>query len=128
MDEEEESFCGLVGEEVEEEKQIVLLIDFQKLVTKTVKCEQREVLGLIDSGASISVMSPEIKEKWGVVTKPWPGKPVRMANGATVMPEGKAWVTIEDEGRQATGWVTVMELSKGIQLLIGTDMIRKFGS
>ena len=90
MDEEEESFCGLVGEEVEEEKQIVLLIDFQKLVTKMVKCEQREVLGLIDSGASISVMSPEIKEKWGVVTKPWTGKPVRMANGAAVMPEGKA--------------------------------------
>ena len=34
---------------------------------------------------------------------------------------------MKSKADSATGWVTVMELSKGIQLLIGTDMIRKFG-
>ena len=96
---------------------LFFLNPYRCVVTKSVRCEGVEIEALIDTGAGISVVSPNFAEKIEARVTNWEGLIIRMANGTPVTPAGKTKITIEENGKKIKGEVVVLELGGNIDLL-----------
>jgi predicted aspartyl protease len=96
----------------------------QNLIIKKVTCCNLEVESVVDTGAGISVISPELSDRLRLKSYGWEGRFVLLANGQKVYP--KTWVnlpiTVED--RQIVIQPVVMDIN-GFDLLLGNDALRQ---
>lgn len=111
----------------ENDEYVVHRINTGALVSKSVKCENVWVDALIDTGAGISVISPQLAERLQLATTGWTGSTIRKANGSKAEPAGKTTISITDGNNTATATVLVMKCSEDIDLLVGTDLLQQFG-
>ena len=111
----------------ENDEYVVHRINTGALVSKSVKCENVWVDALIDTGAGISVISPQLAERLQLATTGWMGSTIRKANGSKAEPAGKTTISITDGNNTATATVLVMKCSEDIDLLVGTDLLQQFG-
>ncbi|KAI9565174.1 hypothetical protein GHT06_008951 [Daphnia sinensis] len=73
---------------------------------------------VIDTGAAVTVISPELLKKTQFVQQPWDGSGIILANGSRVMPLGAAEILSK---------AIVMAMS-GMELSMGNDFLKQFGS
>ncbi|KAK4021536.1 hypothetical protein OUZ56_003451 [Daphnia magna] len=62
-------------------EQPILRLDFSKLIREEVTCGTRQVMAVVDTGAALTVISPELPRASQFVMRPWDGPWVVMANG-----------------------------------------------
>ncbi|KZR96362.1 Uncharacterized protein APZ42_009339, partial [Daphnia magna] len=68
---------GMVStDEDEAEEPTVLLIDSSRLITETVTCQGVDIRAVIDTGAVVSVASPELQRKLQRERVEWDGPSV----------------------------------------------------
>ncbi|KZS06576.1 Uncharacterized protein APZ42_029913 [Daphnia magna] len=92
---------GMVStDEDETEESTVLLIDSSLLFTEVVTCQGMNIRALIDTGAVVSVASPELQRKLQAKRSEWDGPSVVMVNGQKAPPIGAIELEIEHQGNQ----------------------------
>ena len=106
--------------------QPVLLLDFSKLVTESVFCGSQNVLAVVDTGAAVTVISPQLQQRTEFALCPWVGPRIVMANGVTATPLGSATISIQYFKGTARGVAVVLKMD-GIDLLFGNDFLKQFG-
>ncbi|KZS07239.1 Uncharacterized protein APZ42_029099, partial [Daphnia magna] len=82
---------------------------------------------VIDIGATVTVISPELLKKTQFVQQPWDGSGIILANGSRMMPEGAAEILVTHKNRSVKGKAIVMGMS-GMELLMGNSFLKQFGS
>ncbi|KZS18244.1 Uncharacterized protein APZ42_015662 [Daphnia magna] len=98
---------GMVStDEDETEEFAVLLIDSSRLITEVVTCQGMNIRAVIDTGAVVSVASPELQRKLQAKRSEWDGPSVVME-------------------KRASGRVIVLKM-KGIELLLRNDFLSQF--
>ena len=95
-----------------------LKFDCSRLVTDEVKCGPESVLAVVDTGAAVTVISPQLLEKTQFRASPWTGPRIIMANGSPAHPIGSAHIAITHRNRSASGEAVVMGMT-GIDGMIG---------
>ena len=104
----------------------ILHVDFSRLVTEVVECGAASVLAVVDTGAAVTVISPQFLEKTRFRSRPWNGPRIIMANGSPSHPIGSAHIIITHRNGSASGEAVVMGMT-GIDLLLGNDFLKQFG-
>lgn len=82
----------------------------------------KTVRALVDTGATYTVIPPELADDIGVVKTPWVDK-VRLADGRTIEAE-RIGAHIQILDRATTVWVLVMDTQEA---LIGADTLESLG-
>ncbi|KZR95654.1 Uncharacterized protein APZ42_010496, partial [Daphnia magna] len=82
---------------------------------------------VIDTGAAVTVISPDLLKKTQFIQQPWDGSGIILANGSRVMPLGAAEILVTHKNRSVKGKAIVMAMS-GMELLMGNDFLAQFGS
>lgn len=82
----------------------------------------KAVRALVDTGATYTVISPELADEIGVVKTPWVDK-VRLADGRTIEAE-RIGARIQILDRATAVWVLVMDTP---EVLIGADTLESLG-
>ena len=95
------------------------------LVLKKVLCNEREVEAVIDTGAAVTVISPQLAQNLACSLAAWDGPKIIMANGEEGVELGQTELTIADGDRKAEGKALVMKM-KGVDLLLGNSFLRQF--
>jgi transposase InsO family protein len=95
------------------------------LVFKKVSCNNRIIEAVIDTGAAVTVISPQLAESMGCTITNWDGPKIVMANGAEEAELGQTHLTIVDGTQKAVGKALVMKM-KGVELLMGNSFLRQF--
>ena len=103
-----------------------MLLDVSKLITSNVLCGSVAILAIVDTGAAVTVISPELLAKAGFQLKAWTGPRILMANGTPASPVGSAEITVRHENGSAKGLAVVFKM-EGIDLLLGNDFLKQFG-
>ncbi|KAI9552626.1 pol polyprotein [Daphnia sinensis] len=96
-----------------------------RLIKETVKCGKVAATALIDTGAAVTVISPELLEKTEFVKKPLNGPKIRLVNGQTLSPQSSADIVVTHRGITIKGNAIVMPMS-GFELLLGNDFLQQF--
>ena len=96
-------------------------------MTDEVKCGPESVLAVVDTGAAVTVISPQLLEKTQFRASPWTGPRIIMANGSPAHPIGSAHIAITHRNGSASGEAVVMGMT-GIDLLLGNDFLKQFGN
>jgi hypothetical protein len=95
------------------------------LVLKKVLCNKQEVEAVIDTGAAVTVISPQLAQNLACSLAAWDGPKIIMANGEEGVELGQTELTIADGDRTAEGKALVMKM-KGVDLLLGNSFLRQF--
>ncbi|KZS10694.1 Uncharacterized protein APZ42_024785 [Daphnia magna] len=111
---------------VQEEKHL-LNFDGTNFIKEPVFCGEVNATAVIDTGAAVTVTSPELLKKTQFVQQPWNGSGIILANGSRVMPEGAAEILVTLKNRSVKEKAIIMAMS-GIELLMGNDFLKQFGS
>jgi predicted aspartyl protease len=112
---------------VERNKELpILKLDFSKLVREEVTCGKRRVMAVVDTGAALTVISPELLQESQFVLRPWIGPRVVMANGEPATLMGAATISVNHEMGTATGEAVVFQMD-GIDLILGNDFLKQYG-
>ncbi|KAI9565302.1 hypothetical protein GHT06_009090 [Daphnia sinensis] len=112
---------------VQEEKHL-LNFDGTNLIKEPVFCGEVKTTAVIDTGAAVTVISPELLKKTQFVQQPWDGSGIILANGSRVMPLLEAAeILVTHKDRSVKGKAIVMAMS-GMELLMGNDFLKQFGS
>ncbi|KZS13083.1 Uncharacterized protein APZ42_021817 [Daphnia magna] len=82
---------------------------------------------VIDTGAAVTVISPELLKKTQFVQQPWDGSGIILVNGSRVMPEGAAEILVTLKNRSVKGKAIVMAMSE-MELLMVNHFLQQFGS
>ncbi|KZR96164.1 Uncharacterized protein APZ42_009659, partial [Daphnia magna] len=90
-----------------------------------VRCGEITATALIDTGAAVTVISPELLEKTEFVKKPLVGPKIRLVNGQTLSPQSTADIVVTHRGKTIKGNAIVMPMS-GFELLLGNDFLQQF--
>jgi predicted aspartyl protease len=104
----------------------ILKLDFSKLVREEVTCGKRRVMAVVDTGAALTVISPELLQESQFVLRPWIGPRVVMANGEPATLLGAATISVNHIRGTATGEAVVFQMD-GIDLILGNDFLRQYG-
>ncbi|KZR95642.1 Uncharacterized protein APZ42_010518 [Daphnia magna] len=111
---------------VQEEKHL-LNFDGTNLIKEPVFCGEVNATAVIDTGAAVTVISPELLKKTQFVQQPWSGSGIILSNGSRVMPEGAAEILVTHKNRSVKGKAIVMAMS-GIEFLMENNFLKQFGS
>ncbi|XP_045034364.1 uncharacterized protein LOC123475563 [Daphnia magna] len=111
-------------EEIKE--QPILRLDFSKLIREEVTCGTRQVMAVVDTGAALTVISPELLRASQFVLRPWDGPRVVMANGEQATLMGAATISVNHKMGTATGEAVVFGMD-GIDLILGNDFLKQYG-
>ena len=84
-------------------------------------CNEREVEAVIDTGAAVTVISPQLAQNLACSLAAWDGPKIIMANGEEGVELGQTELTITDGDRKAEGKALVMKM-KGVDLLLGNKV------
>ena len=96
------------------------------LVIQQVVCNGLEINAIIDTGASLSAISPALLKRFNSEGKTYNGPLLIMASGQEVKPEKEFDIIIEHpSGATAKATVAVLELT-GEHLLLGNDILQQF--
>ena len=96
------------------------------LVIQQVVCNGLEINAIIDTGASLSAISPVLLKRFNSEGKTYNGPLLIMASGQEIKPEKEFDIIIEHpSGATAKATVAVLELT-GEHLLLGNDILRQF--
>lgn len=102
--------------------------DRSNLVFSKVICRNNHVEAIIDTGAGITVISPEFCKYLNLVPKKqWEGPKLLMANGSIVCPEGSVTLEIIITGIPVYVEAAVLPIN-GYKLLLGNDALRQLES
>jgi hypothetical protein len=104
----------------------ILKLDFSKLVREEVTCGKRRVMAVVDTGAALTVISPELLQESQFVLRPWIGPRVVMANGEPATLLGAATISVNHIRGTATGEAVVFQMD-GIDLILGNVFLRQYG-
>jgi predicted aspartyl protease len=107
-------------------EQPILKLDFSKLIREEVTCGTRQVMAVVDTGAALTVISPELLKESQFVMRPWDGPRVVMANGEQATLMGAATISVNHEMGTATGEAVVFGMD-GIDLILGNDFLKQYG-
>ena len=103
------------------------LIDRTKLVMKWVKCFGLDVETIVDTGAGICVISPQLCSRLSLKIKSsWKGGQILTSDGTPITPEGSAELVLMIDGQRIRVEAAVFEIN-GFDLLLGNDALRKLG-
>ena len=80
---------------------------------------------VIDTGAAVTVISPQLAQNLACSLAAWDGPKIIMANGEEGVELGQTELTIADGDRKAEGKALVMKM-KGVDLLLGNSFLRQF--
>ena len=81
---------------------------------------------MVDTGAAVTVLSPQLLQRTEFALCPWVGPRIVMANGVTATPLGSATISIHHLKGTARGVAVVLQMD-GIDLLLGNDFLKQFG-
>ena len=113
-----------------EKSHTVLKIDFSRMIWERVtvfsSVTSTPVQAVIDTGAAVSVITPELCTSLAMVPKPWTGPSLVMANGSPATPLGAVHLIVSNPRGRAEGSVIVIEMD-GMTLLLGNDLLKQFG-
>ena len=101
-------------------------LDFSKLIREEVTCGKRRVMAVVDTGAALTVISPELLHESQFVLRPWNGPRDVMANGEPATLMGAATISVNHEMGTATGEAVVFRMD-GIDLILGNDFLKQYG-
>lgn len=103
-------------------------VDRSNLVFTNVECSGRVVEAIVDTGAEITIISPECSKLLNVKVNPeWEGPALRMGNGAIERPKGS--VALEIFINKFPVYVTAAVLSiNGFDLLLGNSALRQLSA
>ena len=100
-------------------------IDGSKLVFTTVKCQNRMFEAIVDTGAEISVISPETCKLLKLsATQDWDGPLLVMANGTQTKPEGSINLEIIVGTIPVNVKAAILSIN-GFDLLLGNNALRQ---
>jgi predicted aspartyl protease len=98
-------------------------MDRTKLVMKWVKCFGLDVKTIVDTGAGICVISPQLCSKLSIKTKSsWKVGQILTANGTPIIPERSAELVLMIDGQRILIEAAVLEMN-GFDLLLGNDVL-----
>jgi len=100
----------------------IFRVDFSRLITEEVTCTGKTISAIVDTGAAISVITPQKVSELGLEISPWDGPGVTMANGQRGDPLGAVYVDIETTQGRVTGKILVMKMDE-VNLLLGNDLL-----
>ena len=107
------------------QKPTVLKIDFSRMIWEKITVLSAivaiPVRVVIDTGAAVSVITPDLCTTQSLVPTPWNG-PSLMANGSPATPLGAVHLIVSNARGRAEGSVIVMEMD-GMALLLGNDLL-----
>jgi hypothetical protein len=83
-------------------------------------------MAVVDTGAALTVISPELLQESQFVLRPWIGPRVVMANGEPATLLGAATISVNHIRGTATGEAVVFQMD-GIDLILGNDFLRQYG-
>lgn len=109
-----------------EAEPILLVTDSANLITEPVTCEGIQTDGVVDTGAVVTVITPQYLKKTPFKIHEWTGPKVLMANGSLATPLGGTHIVVKHKNCIASGEALVLEMN-GIDLLIGNDFLKQFG-
>ena len=111
-----------------EEDVVLLAISRDDLVFEEVTVNGKEgVRSMVDTGASVSVITPTLVNELDLHVMEASGPRIRMANGAPSRPQGSVFLEVETaKGLKASGKVSVMDLSGLPNLLLGNNFLQQF--
>ncbi|KZS18242.1 Uncharacterized protein APZ42_015657 [Daphnia magna] len=104
----------------------ILLSEVSRLIREPVLCGNIPSMAVVDTGAAVSVLSPDLLKQTSFYLEQWSGPAIILANGTRASPLGAALVTITHKGRWAAGTAVVMAM-EGNDLLLGNDFLKQFG-
>ncbi|KAK4027989.1 hypothetical protein OUZ56_017152 [Daphnia magna] len=105
----------------------MLNFDGTNLIKEPVFCDEVNA-AVIDTGAAVTVISPELLKKTQFVQQPWDGSGIFLANDSlTFTTHGEAEIMVTHKNRYVKGKAIVKAMS-GIELLMGKDFLQQFGS
>ncbi|KAK4021208.1 hypothetical protein OUZ56_003127 [Daphnia magna] len=81
---------------------------------------------VVDTGAAVTVISPELLKKTQFVQQPWDGSGIILVNGSRVMPEGAAEILVTHKNRSVKGKAIVMAKSE-MELLMAEKPLLTMG-
>jgi hypothetical protein len=97
------------------------------LVMQRVTCNGLEVNAIIDTGASLSAISPALLKRFNSDGAVYDGPALIMASGQQMKPEKEFEICVtHPSGATAKATVAVLELT-GEDLLLGNDILSQFG-
>ncbi|KZR95477.1 Uncharacterized protein APZ42_010788, partial [Daphnia magna] len=112
-------------EKMADPEMIVFNLNPARLIKEAVRCGEITATALIDTGAAVTVISPELLEKTEFVKKPLVGPKIRLVNGQTLSPQSTADIVVTHRGKTIKGNAIVMPMS-GFELLLGNDFLQQF--
>jgi hypothetical protein len=104
----------------------ILKIDIGRMVTQDVLCGEKRVSAVIDTGAVVSVCSLKLAKELKLQVTAWKRNRLVAVDGKEITPCGAAWMSISDRETRVEGEVLVLE--GDIDLLLGKDILEKFGT
>lgn len=104
----------------------ILLSEVSRLIREPVLCGNIPTMAVVDTGAAVSVLSPDLLKQTPFCLEQWSGPTIILANGTRASPLGAALITITHKGRWAAGTAVIMAM-EGIDLLLGNDFLKQFG-
>lgn len=100
-----------------------LKIDTSRLVVREVLCEGKKVNAVIDTGAAVSVISPELVEALKLHTDSVDNAArIVTVDGQTIRTQGSVIIGVSDGESCVKGCARVLQMG-GIDLLLGTDFL-----
>ncbi|KZS20370.1 Uncharacterized protein APZ42_012952 [Daphnia magna] len=114
-----------LGEKSDHPETYVFNLNSARLIKESVRCVKVVATTLIDTGAAVTVISPELLEKTEFVKKPLSGPKIRLVNGQTLAPQSTADIVVTHRGITIKGNAIVMPMS-GFELLLGNDFLQQF--
>ena len=84
------------------------------------------IRAVLDTGADLTVVSPEWVQRHNVELDAWNGPTLYMANGSEAEVMGLVEIDVSNDRGKAAGTAIVMKLN-GHDLLLGNNFIRQFG-
>ncbi|KAK4028004.1 hypothetical protein OUZ56_017167 [Daphnia magna] len=98
-------------EKFDHPKIFVFNLNPARLIKEAEKCGKVTATALIDTGAAVTVISPELLEKTEFVKKPLVGPKIRLVNGQTLSPQSTADIAVTHRGK------TIKEQSQESRLI-----------
>ena len=110
---------------LENSESYIFNVNSARLIREKVKCGQETAIALIDTGAAVTVITPELLQKTEFVKQPLTGSKIRLVNGQCLSPQGVADIVVTHRGKTLKGSALVMPMS-GFELLLGNDFLQQF--
>lgn len=97
------------------------------MVVQTVKVNGNFLQAIIDTGAGLCIVTPDVVRRLKCEERPWGGPAVALADGRVIVPTAGVWLSIEIKHRIINVFAGVMELGC-VDLLLGNDALVQLGT